>query len=117
MTRSGATGQLPFAQRGANLMTLSDLWDECFPVYGKTVAKGTADTNETCWTAHIEPLLGGRPLTDFVSGIPVGAFRRSAGLLPKVPVDTNGAGLLRAGCHQRRDGVPHSSHGRVERAV
>jgi hypothetical protein len=46
---SGATGQLPLAQRSANLVTLGDLWNEWFPVYAKTVAKGTADTNETCW--------------------------------------------------------------------
>lgn len=68
---SGATGQLLLAQRSASLVTLADLWDEWFPVYAKTVAKGTADTNETCWTAHIEPLLGSRPLNDFVTSFPI----------------------------------------------
>lgn len=70
-TSSGATGQLPIAGRSANLVTLADLWAEWFPVYAATVAPATADTHETCWTAHVEPLLGSRPLADFVTSFPV----------------------------------------------
>lgn len=68
---SGATGQLPIAGRSASLVTLADLWAEWFPVYAATVAPATADIHETCWTAHVEPLLGSRPLADFVTSFPV----------------------------------------------
>ncbi len=71
-TGDGASaGQLSVAGRSASLVTLADLWAEWFPVYAQTVAGSTADTHETCWTAHVEPLLGSRPLSDFVTSFPV----------------------------------------------
>ena len=67
----GATGRLALTQRSANLVTLADLWGEWFPVYSATVRPATADGYEACWTAHIEPALGSRPLNDFLTSFPV----------------------------------------------
>ncbi len=70
-TSRGATGQLAIGQRSASLVTLGDLWNEWSPVYFATIAPATADIYEHCWTAHIDPALGSRPLSDFVTSFPV----------------------------------------------
>lgn len=68
-TKSG--GEIPIAQRSGKLVTLAELWNEWFPVYSATIAPATRDGYEYCWTAHIDPALGNRPLNDFTTSFPV----------------------------------------------